>query len=130
MFLLYALGCCPGVPDGFLPEGTWGGEPEPVSLTVNADGTGSLDLACTGGTSTGTIDVVDGVVSAVFSFDPDSWGPDVQGDEPPFEVGLDGTVCGRRLDGHVVGEHETWGVDQDLVVVLGRGRGFEVGCAQ
>lgn len=122
--------CCQPPEDGPLAEGTWGGDPEPDSLTMNADGTGSLNLSCYGGSSEGTVLVADGAVTGTFSFDPDSWGPDTQEEHDPIPVYLEGTVCGEHLEGTATAEDPALGGPWTLDLVLGHDRGFELNCAE
>lgn len=124
--VLCCAACCETPSDGVLAVGTWGGKPDPLSLEMNADGTGRLELACAGGDSDGTITVTDGEVTGTFLF------PGVELDTgatmDPVPVQLVGSVCSKRLEATATAEDEAIGGPWELVLILGHGRGLEVPC--
>jgi hypothetical protein len=125
---LAASGCCEPL-DGPLAAGTWGGAPDPISLVVDPDGAAVLALACVSGTAAEPVVAVDGEVHATIVFDPDDWGADDEIDHDPFDVALDGVVCGHRFDATTTSSDPGQLGDQTFTLVLGRGRGLEVPCA-
>ena len=125
-----ALSACCQPAEGQLRPGTWGGDPDPTSLTVYEDGLGSLDLACIGGAAVEPMRADAGRIALRVSFVPDSWRPDLPDDPPPFIVRLDGTVCGDTLTARVSSDDPEIGDGYDLTLVFGASRGFEVPCAQ